>query len=232
MRGWAKVPCGAARPVVSRPAAPAWPGTASRRHPRLISLSSSLSPSLSSASMASASSSATSFLDNYLDVLKPLPTEFYRNLALMQKLDVLGERTFLICLTSPSPPKHGICFEICPHPLHAHTQYRKSHKRFEMCPSIPPYRKSCAFSDVQPLIDLFSFAETRQRMTELGEEILAPLRRAPDAQPNAETLLELRRIQRAAHSLQVEKVALNQENEIMVRTGMRPSGAKFHPAVP
>ena len=53
-------------------------------------------------------------------------------------------------------------------------------------------------------------------MTELGEEILAPLRRSPDAQPNAETLLELRRIQRAAHSLQVEKVALNQENEIMV----------------
>jgi hypothetical protein len=48
--------------------------------------------------MASASSTATSFLDNYLDVLKPLPTEFYRNLALMQKLDSLGERMF-----NPSP---------------------------------------------------------------------------------------------------------------------------------
>jgi hypothetical protein len=51
--------------------------------------------------MASASSTATSFLDNYLDVLKPLPTEFYRNLALMQKLDSLGERMFNLLLPPP-----------------------------------------------------------------------------------------------------------------------------------
>ncbi len=51
--------------------------------------------------MASASSTATSFLDNYLDVLKPLPTDFYRNLALMQKLDSLGERMFNLPLPPP-----------------------------------------------------------------------------------------------------------------------------------
>ena len=60
-------------------------------------------------------------------------------------------------------------------------------------------------------------AEALKRIEELGEEILAPLRKQPDAQPNAELLLELRKLQRAAHGLQVEKIALNQENEFMVR---------------
>ena len=62
-----------------------------------------------------------------------------------------------------------------------------------------------------------AYTEALKRIEVLGEEILAPLRKQPDAQPNAELLLELRQLQRAAHGLQVEKIALNQENEFMVR---------------
>jgi hypothetical protein len=43
---------------------------------------------------------ASAYLDGYLDALKPLPTEFRRNLALLQKLDVLCERAyspFVVC---------------------------------------------------------------------------------------------------------------------------------------
>jgi hypothetical protein len=59
-------------------------------------------------------------------------------------------------------------------------------------------------------------SETRQSMAELGDKILAPLQRDPQAQPDVEMLLELRKLQRSAHSLQMEKIMLNQENELMV----------------
>lgn len=72
-------------------------------------------------------------------------------------------------------------------------------------------------------------------MAELGDKILAPLQRAPTAQPDVEALLELRKMQRAAHSLQMEKIMLNQENELMVphyctcSSEVISSFQRFHP---
>jgi hypothetical protein len=48
-------------------------------------------------------------------------------------------------------------------------------------------------------------------MQTIGDDLLK------QTDPNLESLLELRKLQRAAHALQVEKIALNQENELMVR---------------